>query len=155
ATQVVAAGDVACVPGLVMKASISGAGGITKQGAGTVVFNNTTNNTYAGTTTVNEGTLQLKTVGGTNAVQTLTFTETAGTITGGTFTLTLNGATTPNISFTTAGTSYASLVANIQSALNNLATIQPNNTTVAFSTLNGTNPVITVTFKNQLGSQAV
>ena len=116
---------------------------------------NSTSNTYAGATTVYEGTLLLSATGSVNAAQNLTFATTSGTIAGGTFTLTFNGATTTNITYTTAGTSFSSLVANIQSALNALSTIQPNNTVVAFSSLNGTNPILTVTFVNQLGGQSV
>ena len=159
ATQIVAAGDLlvgsTTTPGLIIKASISGVGGITKQATGTVVFQNTASNTFTGITTVNEGTVLLSPVGDVNAVQTLTFATASGTIASGTFTLTLGGATTTAITFTTAGTNFASLVANVQAALNNLSTIQNNNTTVAFSTLNGTNPVLTVAFKNQLGDVPV
>ncbi|HWX23003.1 MAG TPA: autotransporter-associated beta strand repeat-containing protein [Candidatus Binatia bacterium] len=51
---------------LTLSGALSGSVGLTKTGAGTLLFQTGGNNTYAGTTRVNAGTLQLN-VGGTNA----------------------------------------------------------------------------------------
>jgi hypothetical protein len=82
-------------------------------------------------------------LGGANEQQTVTVT---GTPTGGTFTLTLNGATTANIAFNAAA-------AAVQTALEALPNIGPGNVAVSGGALPGT-PVV-VTFQNQLGRQNV
>ena len=151
--QIFAAADSGGQPGLNVQASISGVGGIIKQGTGTVVLANAVSNTYVAATTVNEGTLLLNTSGSENEVQNLVFSASSGTITGGTFTLTYNGATatatTANIAYTTAGTNFSGLITNIQNALNSLALVQPGNAVVALSSAVG--PALTVMFQNQLG----
>ena len=78
-----------------------------------------------------------------DAVQSLVFA--AGTISGGTFTLTYNGATTGNITWSSNGTMLAY---NIQFALNALSTIGLNNAAVT-----GTGP-FTITFQNLLGANS-
>src|SRR5262249_3138152 len=114
--------DAGAVPGLAIPAVISGAVSLTKGGAGTLIFNGSTANLYAGTTTVNVGTLVLDDsgglavpgnliigdfLGGSGAgkadvvrafvpAQTITF---GGGITGGTFALTFNGQTTGPITW--------------------------------------------------------
>ena len=95
-SQSFTAADSGSVPGLTISAKISGAGGVNKQGTGTVILANTVTNTYAGTTTVNEGTLLLSATG--DALQTLNF---AGAANGATFALAFNGADTANITYTT------------------------------------------------------
>ena len=162
-TQIFAAADAGGQPGLLVQASIAngigGAGGITKQGTGTVELANSVSNSYSAVTTVNEGTLLLNTSASANEVQNLVFSASSGTITGGTFTLTFNGtgstATTANIAYTTAGTNFSGLVTNIQNALNALANVQPGNAVVALGSQNASGPTLTVTFVNQLGSQSI
>ena len=162
-TQIFAAADEGGQPGLIVLASIAnstgGAGGITKQGTGTVELANSVSNSYTAATTVNEGTLLLNTSGSANEVQNLVFSASSGTITGGTFTLTVNGtgstATTANIAYTTAGTNFSGLITNVQNALNALANVQPGNAVVALGSQNASGPTLTVTFVNQLGSQSI
>ena len=162
-TQIFSAADASGQPGLIVQATIvngpGGAGGITKQGTGTVELANSVSNTYSAATTVNEGTLLLNTTGSANEVQNLVFSASSGTITGGTFTLTVNGststATTANIAYTTAGTNFSGLITNIQNALNALANVQPGNAVVALGSQNASGPTLTVTFVNQLGSQSI
>ena len=82
-------------------------------------------------------------LGGTNEQQTVTVT---GTPTGGTFTLTYNGATT-------AAIPYNSAAAAVQTALEALPNIGAGNVAVTGGALPGT-PVV-VTFQNQLARQNV
>ena len=86
---------------------------------------------------------------GLNAVQTITF---AGLTDGNTFTLSFNNgsstATTTPITYSSTPTTLAS---RIQSALNNLSTIGPNNTLV--NALSATN--VAITFQNGLGFRNV
>ena len=88
---------------------ITGSAGLTIGGGGTV--------TLSGTNTYNN----------TSAVQNLPF---GGTVTGGTFTLTLNGLTSAAIAYSTTA---ATLQANIQAALNVLASVGLNNASVSAS----------------------
>src|SRR5262249_12847915 len=76
---------------------------------------------------------------GVNAVQTLTF---GAGITGGTFTLTFNGQTTNNITWSSTAPTPT---ANIQAMLNPLPNNGPNNTPGA------RHPPLPVTFPNGLG----
>src|SRR5262249_42704602 len=110
---------------LVLSGQVTGLGGsaITKAGAGALLLNNSTNN-YPGL----------------SETQLLTF---GGTVTGGTFALSFNGATTAPIAW---DATPANLVANIQAALNALPTIGNNNTLVA--SLSST--IIVVSFQNAL-----
>jgi hypothetical protein len=82
-------------------------------------------------------------LGGANEQQTVTIT---GTPTGGTFTLTYNGATTANIAYNAAA-------AAVVSALEALPNIGPGNVAGSGGALPGT-PVV-ITFQNQLGRQNV
>jgi hypothetical protein len=82
-------------------------------------------------------------LGGTNEQQTVTIT---GTPTGGTFTLTFNGATTANIAYNAAASA-------VVSALEALPNIGSGNVTGTGGALPGT-PVV-ITFTNQLGKQNV
>lgn len=82
-------------------------------------------------------------LGGTNEQQTITVT---GTPTGGTFTLTYNGATTATIAFNAAASA-------VVTALEALPNIGAGNVTGAGGALPGT-PVV-ITFTNQLGKQNV
>ena len=77
---------------------------------------------------------------GTNEVQTLTF---GGTPTGGTFTLTFDGYTTAPISWSSTN---ATLVANIDAALEALPNIGAGGVTVAVGTMTNGIGTITVTF---------
>src|SRR5205085_1343611 len=87
--------------------------------------------TFTGPLTVNAGTLTLSgsgaltAVAGVSAVQTLTF---GPAVSGGTFTLAFNGATTAPITWSSTP---ATLVGNIQAALDALPTIGAGNTLVA------------------------
>lgn len=86
----------------------------------------------------------------TNEVQTLTF---GGTITGGTFLLTFNGATTAAISWSSTN---ATLVANIDNALGALASIGGvANVTTAVGTMTAGIGTITVTFTGDLAGTDV
>ncbi|HYV36642.1 MAG TPA: NHL repeat-containing protein, partial [Gemmataceae bacterium] len=76
-----------------------------------------------------------------NVVETITF---GGTITGGSFTLTFKGATTGPITYSSI---VASLVANIQSALNALPTVGVGNSVVSATSLASAN----VAFQGALG----
>src|SRR4051794_1675780 len=82
-------------------------------------------------------------LGGANEQQTITIT---GAPTGGTFTLTLNGATTAPIAFNAAA-------AAVTTALEALPNVGPGNVLASGGALPGT-PVV-VTFQNQLGRQNV
>lgn len=70
ATPVTLAADAAigCLGDLTVSSAIDGAGGLFKAGAGTLQLGGSASNTYAGTTTVNEGTLALNKMGGAIAV---------------------------------------------------------------------------------------
>lgn len=86
---------------------------------------------------------------GTNEVQTLTF---GGTPTGGTFTLTFDGYTTAPISWSSTN---ATLVANIDAALEALPNIGAGGVTVAVGTMTNGIGTITVTFGGILAKKAV
>lgn len=88
-------------------------------------------------------------VSGTNEVQTLT---TGGTGAGATFTLTYGGVTSAAITWSAT---TATLVANIQAALDAMSSIGPGNTLVANSNLSSGIGDVLITFQNQLGSTAV
>jgi len=81
--------------------------------------------------------------GGTSAIQTLTF---GGTITGGIFKLQRQGHSTPAIHWSSVN---ATLVANIQTALDRLDTIGAGNTLVAVGTMTAGIGTITVTFQGK------
>ncbi len=121
--------------------------GLTQGGTGNLVL--TAANTFPGTVTVGNGTLTLSGNGAltaapaASAVQTLVF---GANVTGGTFTLTFNGQTTAPITW---DPTPATLVSNIQAALNALSTIGTGNTLVA-----GTGP-FTITFQNALANRSV
>jgi hypothetical protein len=100
---------------------------------------------FGGHDMVESGVLQASAalLGGANEQQTVTIT---GTPTGGTFTLTYNGATTANIAYNAAA-------AAVVSALEALPNIGPGNVAGSGGALPGT-PVV-ITFQNQLGRQNV
>jgi hypothetical protein len=83
-------------------------------------------------------------VNGTNEVQTLTF---SGTITGGTFVLKFNNRPTGPIPWNSTN---ATLVSNIQGALNALASLGSGGTVVAVGTMTSGIGTITVTFSGSL-----
>lgn len=87
-------------------------------------------------------------VNGTDEVQTLTF---GGTPTGGTFTLTFNGWTTAAISWSATN---ATLVANIDAALEALPNIGTGGVTTAVGTMTAGIGTITVTFVGANGKKA-
>ncbi len=115
-----------------------------KQGPGTLELAGL--NTYTGETVVQQGILNVQNGAGLgatgNAVQVITF---GGSITGGTFTLTYNGATTGPITWSSNGTMLAY---NIQFALNALSTVGLTNAAVT-----GTGP-FTIAFQNLLGADS-
>jgi hypothetical protein len=88
-------------------------------------------------------------VAGTNEVQTITF---GGTPTGGTFTLTFEGFTTAAITWVNVN---ATLVSNIDTALEALANIGTGGVTTAVGTMTAGIGTITVTFGGNLGLKAV
>ncbi len=88
----------------------------------------------------------LSQVSGTNEVQTLT---TGGTGAGSTFTLTFGGVTSSVITWSAT---TATLVANIQAALDGMSSIGPQNTLVANSNLSSGIGDVTITFQNDLGA---
>jgi hypothetical protein len=100
---------------------------------------------FGGHDMVESGVLQASAalLGGANEQQTVTIT---GTPTGGTFTLTYNGATTANIAYNAAA-------AAVVSALEALPNIGPGTVAGSGGALPGT-PVV-ITFQNQLGRQNV
>jgi hypothetical protein len=100
---------------------------------------------FGGRTMVESGVLLASSavLGGTNEQQTVTVT---GAPTGGTFTLTYNGATTAAIAFNAAA-------AAVVTALEALPNIGPGNVAGSGGALPGT-PVV-ITFQNQLGKQNV
>ena len=115
--------DTPTANGLKINGVVAGLGtGISKRGPGTLELLGSTSNTYNGATIVSEGTLLINKSGGVNEIQRLTF---SGSPTAGTFRLVLDGASTGVITYSTA---TATLVANIQTALDNLPTIGPGNT---------------------------
>ena len=86
---------------------------------------------------------------GTSAVQTLT----VGAVSAGTFTLTFEGRTTPAISWANVN---ATLVNNIDTALETLASIGTNGVAVVAGTITaGANGTITVTFGGNRSKQPV
>lgn len=88
-------------------------------------------------------------VNGTNAIQTLT----VGAVSAGTFTCTFDGKTTAAISWNSTN---ATLVGNIDSALEALATVGTGGVTVTAGTIvNGANGTITVTFTGNRAKQPV
>jgi hypothetical protein len=86
---------------------------------------------------------------GTSAVQTLTI---GGTPTGGTFKLRYEGATTAAIAWSATN---ATLVANIDAALEALATIGVGNVTTAVGTMTAGIGTITITFAGGLANRLV
>lgn len=87
---------------------------------------------------------------GTNCIQTLTF---GATITGGTFKLTFDGKTTAAITWSSTN---ATLVGNIDTALEALATVGTGGTTVAAGTIvNGAGGTVTVTHTGNRAKQVV
>jgi hypothetical protein len=88
-------------------------------------------------------------VAGTDEVQTLTF---GGTPTGGTFKLSFEGLTTGIISWSNVN---ATLVANIDAALEALASIGTGGVTTAVGTMTAGIGTITVTFIGNLGKKDV
>lgn len=88
-------------------------------------------------------------VGGTDEVQTLTI---GGTPTGGTFTLTFEGFTTAPITWTATD---ATLISNIDAALEALPNIGTGNVTVADTTMTSGIGNATITFVAGLGKRAV
>jgi hypothetical protein len=88
-------------------------------------------------------------VNGTDEVQTITF---GGTPTGGTFQLSFDGATTANIAWSATN---ATLVANIDAALEALRTIGTGNVVTAVGTMTAGIGTITVTFSAGMGKKAV
>lgn len=88
-------------------------------------------------------------VAGTSEVQTITI---GGTPTGGTFTLTFEGHTTDPITWTATD---ATLVSNIDAALEALANIGTGGVTTAAGTVSSGIGTITVTFAGNRGRQAV
>lgn len=88
-------------------------------------------------------------VAGTNEVQTITF---GGTPTGGTFTLTFEGFTTAAITWVNVN---ATLVSNIDTALEALPNIGTGAVTTAVATMTAGIGTITCTFAGNLGLKAV
>lgn len=88
-------------------------------------------------------------VAGTDEVQTITF---GGTPTGGTFKLAYQSKTTAAISWSATN---ATLVSNIDSALEALSTIGSGNVTTAVGTMTAGIGTITVTFTGSLAKAAV
>lgn len=88
-------------------------------------------------------------VAGTDEVQTITF---GGTPTGGTFKLAFKGQTTAAISWSATN---ATLVSNIDTALEALTTIGSGNVTTAVGTMTAGIGTITVTFTGSLAKKAV
>jgi hypothetical protein len=86
---------------------------------------------------------------GTSEVQTATF---GGTPTGGTFKLAFDGFTTAAISWSATN---ATLVANIDAALEALPTIGPGNITTAVGTMTAGIGTITLTFAGALARKSV
>lgn len=86
---------------------------------------------------------------GTSAIQTLTI---GGTPTGGTFRLRYEGATTANITWSATN---ATLVANIDAALEALATVGTSNITTAVGTMTAGIGTITITFAGGLANRLV
>lgn len=86
---------------------------------------------------------------GTNAVQTLTF---GGTPTGGTFKFTLEGFTTAAISWNSTN---ATLVSNIDTALEALPSVGTGGVTTAVGTMTAGIGTITVTFTGNRAAQVV
>jgi len=86
---------------------------------------------------------------GTSEVQTLTF---GGTPTGGTFKLTFEGFTTAAITWNSTN---ATLVSNIDTALEALPNIGTGGVTTAVGTMTAGIGTITVTFAGNLGTKAV
>lgn len=86
---------------------------------------------------------------GTSAVQTLTI---GGTPTGGTFRLRYEGATTAQIAWSATN---ATLVANIDAALEALATVGVGNLTTAVGTMTAGIGTITITFAAALANRLV
>jgi hypothetical protein len=87
--------------------------------------------------------------GGTSEVQTLTI---GGTPTGGTFKLAFDGYTTAAITWSATN---ATLVANIDAALEALASIGTGNVTTAVGTMTAGIGTITLTFAGNLAKKAV
>lgn len=88
-------------------------------------------------------------VNGTDEVQTVTI---GGTPTGGTFTLTFEGHTTAPITWSSTN---ATLVANVDAALEALANIGTGNVTTAVATMTAGIGTMTVTFVSGLGKKSV
>jgi hypothetical protein len=86
---------------------------------------------------------------GTDEIQTLTF---GGTPTGGTFKISFQGQTTANITWSSTN---ATLVANIDAALEALSTIGTSNVTTAVGTMTAGIGTITCTFVAGMGKLAV
>ena len=139
-TPIMLPGVVSSLPGF--GGGAAGSTALIKQGSGTLDLSGS--NTYTGETYVQQGILNVQNSAGLgasgNAVQVLTF---GGTVTGGTFTLSFNNATTGPITWSSSGIMLAS---NIQYALNGLSTVGLSNAAVT-----GTGP-FTVTFQNLLGA---
>ncbi|HEY5312857.1 MAG TPA: autotransporter-associated beta strand repeat-containing protein, partial [Pirellulales bacterium] len=119
------------IPNLTISAQVSSSTTIRKERGGTLVLSGN-NLGITGSVYVDQGVLSVQNsnaLGDTRSseVQTLTLLN----ATGGTFTLSFNGATTPALSF-------KSTAAQIQTALANLTTVSPGSITVTSNTPNGT-----------------
>ena len=117
--------------------------GLTKFGPGTAVLTGTASNTYTGTTTVSDGTLQLGKLPG-SAIQTVTVDGSAGS-----FQLTLNGQTTGILAFNVPASGGVGATASVQNALQALSTVGAGN---VFVTQTGN--IYTITFTGALANEA-
>jgi fibronectin-binding autotransporter adhesin len=94
-TRTFTVADGAAEPDVDIAVTLTGAGGLTKAGPGSLRLSGTTTNTYAGPTTVNDGTLELNKTGGATAFTTGPLT--IGDNTGGPLSAVVQEITSNNI----------------------------------------------------------
>jgi autotransporter-associated beta strand protein len=122
-----------------MNGAISGAGGLTKNGAGTLLLNSA--NTFSGPVTINNGTM---TAGANGAFPTVDYTIPGGTLNNNGFTNTITSATLTNGGAVTVGTN-GNLTVNGQLSMEGTSSFNANGGTASVGSLVGNSTTTSLT----------